>query len=152
MRKILLLLLLSSCNPVLKCWHDNTPKVKDGKFEIIDMGGVSTINQYQLDKEDFRYDAITNNHPRIKLSKYRYKHCLIHLRLGANDDTGNDRLMILFGGEPIFETEFGDGISEKEFDFFDNDSWEQLEFVVDNPNTPNHSAGAFTVTIKIKRL
>ena len=151
MKHIIPLLILVSCSSEPKCWVDKTPKAKCGGSETIMMGGVSTINEYQLQQDGFKYDAITTNQPRKRVSKYVYRHFLININVDSNDDTGKDRITILFGEEPIAQYLFGE--EEKyELEFYEQDDWEQISVVVDNQSTPNHSAGAFKATIKIKQL
>lgn len=150
MKYIPFLLILASCSSESKCWFDKTPKVKCGGYEIIMMGGVSTINEYQLEQVGFKYDKITTSEARKRSSKYSYKAFSVSVSVASNDDTGKDRITIYFGAEPIAQYLFDD--EEKKEMIFNKSDWQQISVVVDNPSTPNHSAGAFKATIKIKRL
>lgn len=70
----------------------------------------------------------------------------------SNVDTYNDRISVFHNEELIYQTEFGE-FKEINIDFlFPDEEYSQIKFVVDNEGTKNFTPGAFSATIKIKRI
>ena len=148
MKYIPILLLLASCNVSIKCWSDDQ-HIKEGYFEVIDMGGVSTFNEYQLSDPNFKFSAIDTKKVKKRTTKYYYKNFDLHLRLWSNNDTGDDLITVLFADSVLYSGYFGE-FKEISMICYQR-SYGQLEFIVSNPHTPNYTAGAFSATITVKR-
>lgn len=147
---MIILLIFIFLFPQNKCWRDRHHHNTNGKLEIIDMGGVSTFNEYQINKDDFKFNLIDTKFPKERRSRFTYKDFSLTLKLYSNDDTGNDRITIYFGEAVIYQSLFGE---YKEVAIVNHSIYfNQLRFVIDNEHTPNNTAGAFSATIKIKDI
>ena len=154
--KKLLLLLLPLFSFSQKCWHEEhkdkhfyyvIPKINIAYREHIDMTGVSTFTQHD---KSIKFSKIDTKCPKIRETRKMFKHFVLKIHLGSNDDTGNDRLTILYAYSPIYTYTFGENEDiELHFNFSD---WEKLQFIVDNPLIKNGSPGAFNCIINIKEI
>ena len=155
MKKLIFLaiLFITSCKTTeTKCYQENTKKCNEKQFEIIDMGGCSTFMISDMSEPNFKFHKIDTKEPKIRHSEGYYKSFNLTLKLYANEDTGNDRITVYHGENQIFQTHFG-VYNVKCIDFhFPDEIHNKLKFVVDNTGTINNTPGAFSATIKIKKL
>lgn len=117
-------------------------------FQIIDMGGWSSVNEYQFINNLVKETSCSSVKERV--TKDAYKNCFVTLTLNSNNDTGNDRIRIFCDKLCVYSTDFGyDGDTKIKFILRFEKPY-KLRFVVDNRlyNTP----GAFQATIKIKEI
>ena len=150
---LFLILLLSSCSiNDQKCYKEHKEKLKEGEFEIMDMGGVSVFLIEDMYKDDFKFHKIDTKEPKTRYSKYYYKSFHLYMKLYSNTDTGNDRIRVYHNEELVYETQFGE-YQEIDVKFYlPDEEYSQIKFVVDNTGTLNNTPGAFSATIKIKKL
>lgn len=149
----ILIVFITSCKSIdQECYKPKIQHTKNGNFEIIDMGGASVFLMEDMNNSNFKFHKIDTKAPKIRYSHYYYKSFQLHLKLYSNNDTGNDRISIFHNEELVYQTEFGD---EKKLilDFhYPDEEYSQIKFVVDNTGTLNNTPGAFSATIKIKKL
>lgn len=150
---LFILLFLSSCiSNDQKCYKEHKDLAKQANLEIIDMGGVSVFLMEDMSKDDFRFHKIDTKEPKTRYSHYYYKSFNLNMKLYSNVDTHNDRISVFHNEELIYQTEFGE-FKEINIDFnLKDEEYSQIKFVIDNSGTLNNTPGAFSATIKIKRL